>query len=103
MLLYFRDLDCWLALSIQKELRWRVINSNGQWWRRTSWSSGVNLVLNLGVVDPGKKSSIFPDNFTKNFDFTRNFKKKSIFQAIFKKKSILPGNFKKISILPGNF
>ena len=46
-----------------------------------------------GAVDPGKKSSIFPDNFTKNFDFTRNFKKKSIFQAIFKTNSILPGNF----------
>jgi len=37
--------------------------------------SGVNLVLNLGVVDPGKKKSIFPGKLTKNFDFLgKNFR-----------------------------
>jgi len=35
--------------------------------------SGVNLVLNLGVVDPGKKSRIFH----------ANFRKISIFMAIY--------------------
>jgi len=50
--------------------------------------SGVNLVLNLGVVDPGKKN-IFPGKFPKNFVFFCQFHKEFRF---FKE------NFRKISI-----
>ena len=52
-------------------------------------TSGVNLVWNLGVVDPDKKMSIFQANFPKisifpgkNFDFSRQIDEKfRFFQA----------------------
>ena len=48
--------------------------------------SCVNLVWNVGVVDPGKKSIFFPGKFPINFDFLRQFHtKKSIFLANFRK------------------
>ena len=48
--------------------------------------SGVNLVLNLGVVDPDKKID-FLGTFPKNLVFYGNLtSKKSIFQGNFPKK-----------------
>jgi len=35
--------------------------------------SGVNLVLNLGVVDPGKKNRYFLGKCLINFDFSNQF------------------------------
>jgi len=68
----------------------------------TPTASGVNLVWNVGVVDPGKKTRFsmqifekfrffqaishnkfdFPGKFTKNFDFLGNFTKKFEFPGI---------------------
>ena len=72
--------------------------------------SGVNLIWNLGVVDPSKtnfdfsrhiseKIRVSSGNFTKHFDFLRQiFKKFRFFQAKFQKISIFSGNFQKIPI-----
>src|SRR6218665_1456795 len=56
--------------------------------------SGVNLVLNLGVVDPGQTNfdlfrQFFSGNFTKEFH-----KKIRFFQGNFRKMSIFSGNLK---------
>src|SRR6218665_2015988 len=50
----------------------------------------------LGVVNPGKKNSIFPGKFPKNFDFFRQLHKKSIFQE-----NNFSGNLKFVFDFPG--
>src|SRR6218665_2086 len=52
-------------------------------------NNGVNLILNLGVVDPGKKISISTGKFPKNFNFFRQF---------YKRISSFPGKIPKILI-----
>src|SRR6218665_1503630 len=65
--------------------------------------SGVNLVLNLGVVDLGHKNFDFSRQLLNKFNFSRQIKKTFLlFRANHKKLSIFSGNFKK-SIFPGNF
>src|SRR6218665_1783422 len=59
---------------------------------REGSNSGVNLVWNLGVVDPGKKS-ISTGKFPKNFNFFRQF---------YKRISSFAGKFPKILIFSGN-
>ena len=64
--------------------------------------SGVNLVWNLGVMDPGKKNSIFPGKFPKSFDFFRQFKKKFYFsRQISEKFQFFSGNLKNFFDFPG--
>ena len=41
-------------------------------------NSGVNLVCNLGVVDPGKKKLISTGKFYKNFNFSQAILQKNI-------------------------
>ena len=54
--------------------------------------SGVNLVWNLGVMDPGQN----------NFDFSRQISEKfRFFQANFRKISIFPGKLMKNFDFPG--
>jgi len=53
--------------------------------------SGVNLVWNLGIVDPGKKNSILSGKFPENFNFSRQIINKFRFFRQFKNKFWFPG------------
>jgi len=44
----------------------------------TRMGSGVNLIWNLGVVDPSQKNFDFLGKFPKNLDFFRQFHKPKI-------------------------
>ena len=60
--------------------------------------SGVNLVWNLEVVDPGKKYLDFSRQISKNFDFSH---KKFDFPGKFMKNFDFVGNFTKKFDFPG--
>ena len=63
---------------------------------------GVNLVWNLGVVDPGQKILIFSKGFFLDFRFFRQLHKKVwFFQADFRKFRFFSGNFTRNFYFPG--
>ena len=70
-------ITCFLAMTTEQQgHRWSFREchkhvASKMWW----CTSSVNLVWNLGVVDPSKKNSTFHANFRKNFDFFRQFYK----------------------------
>jgi len=71
-------LDMKKGVYINTTTTWVKINAEKISWIETTLfiASCINLVWNLGVVDPGKINSIFPGKFLKNFDFSGNFIKK---------------------------